>query len=114
MGKRRLDTRPQRGIKGIENSTNPKHMATQKIKGVKTMARRVKARFTKGKIEPLENLNLKEGDEVTITIGEGGRIDTASEALARAAGGWKGTLDFEAYVKATNSDFFSSRKANGR
>ena len=63
------------------------------------MVRRIRARFTGGKTEPLEDLDLKRGDEVTITIGERATGSTAKDALARAAGAWKGTLDFDAYLK---------------
>ena len=78
-------------------------------KGAK-MARRIKARFTRGKIEPLEDLDLKEGDELTITIGERVKASTAKEALTRAAGAWKGTLDFDAYLQ----DLYAARREPGR
>ncbi|HEU0021394.1 MAG TPA: antitoxin family protein [Dehalococcoidia bacterium] len=32
------------------------------------MTREVKARFTHGRIEPLEKLDLKEGEEITILV----------------------------------------------
>ena len=67
------------------------------------MAREIRGRFSKGKIEPLEKLDLKEGDEVIITIRE---EKPASGAFERAAGGWKGTLDFDAYLK----DLYASRR----
>lgn len=67
------------------------------------MAREIRGRFSKGKIEPLEKLDLKEGDEVIITISE---EKPASGAFERAAGGWKGTLDFDAYLK----DLYASRR----
>ncbi len=55
------------------------------------MTRKVRARFTEGKIEPLEAVNLREGDELTITVGGDGKTAPAEENLARAAvgGGWK-------------------------
>lgn len=69
------------------------------------MATRIRARFSRGKIEPLEKVNLKEGEEVTVIIDE--RITKAGkEALARTAGAWKGTLDFDAYLK----DLYASRR----
>lgn len=67
------------------------------------MAREIRGRFYKGKIEPLEKIDLKEGDEVIITIPEE-KPDTG--AFERAAGGWKGTLDFEAFLK----DLYASRR----
>ncbi len=60
------------------------------------MAKEIRARFSKGKIEPLEEVDLKEGEEVIITIRE---ETPATGAFERAAGGWKGTLDFDAYLK---------------
>lgn len=67
------------------------------------MAKEIRGRFFKGKIEPLEKLNLNEGDEVIIIIRE---EPPDSGAFNRAAGGWKGTLDFDAYVK----DLYASRR----
>ena len=70
------------------------------------MAREIRARFTKGKIEPLEKVDLKEGDEVRIIIPEPPSPETAEGAFERAAGGWKGLVDTEALLK----DFKKSRE----
>ena len=67
------------------------------------MSRDIRGRFSNGKIEPLEKTDLKEGDEVIISIKEKA-ADTG--AFERAAGGWKGTLDFDAYLK----DLYASRR----
>jgi len=67
------------------------------------MAREIRGRFSKGKIEPLEKTDLKEGDEVLITITE---EKPTTAAFERSAGGWKGTLDFEAFLK----DLYASRR----
>ncbi len=67
------------------------------------MAREIRGRFSGGKIEPLEKIDLKEGDEVIITIRE---EQPATGAFERAAGGWKGTLDFDAYLR----DRYASRR----
>jgi len=74
------------------------------------MAREIRARFTRGLIEPLEKVDFTEGEEITITVKEKGRVGVAKEALARAAGAWKGTLDFEAYLK----DLYASRRQPSR
>jgi predicted DNA-binding antitoxin AbrB/MazE fold protein len=37
-------------------------------KGVKTVAQLIKARFSNGKLEPLERLDLEEGAEVVISV----------------------------------------------
>ena len=84
------------------NSLNILPMIPLTMKGAE-MAREIRGRFSKGKIEPLEKLDLKEGDEVIITIRE---EKPASGAFERAAGGWKGTLDFDAYLK----DLYASRR----
>ena len=52
----------------------------------------VRARVRAGMLELLENIDLPEGAEVTVTI-----LDAPStadrEAFRRAAGGWKETVD---------------------
>ncbi len=67
------------------------------------MPREIRGRVSKGKIEPLEKIDLKEGDEVIITIPEE-KPDTS--AFERAAGGWKGLVDTDALLR----DFKESRK----
>ena len=58
------------------------------------MGTTVKARFSGGVLKPLEKLELKEGDEVTVTI-----VALPSKArtgwLERTAGGWVGLIDAE-------------------
>jgi predicted DNA-binding antitoxin AbrB/MazE fold protein len=66
-------------------------MITLTTKGARGLARQIRARFTKGKIEPLEEVDFKEGDEVIITLKETPSPATAQGAFERAAGGWKGT-----------------------
>ena len=63
----------------------------------------IRARFANGVLEPLETLNLHEGKEVTITI-----LDVPSardvDAFRRSAGGWKGTIDAEEFIKHIYAD----------
>lgn len=58
------------------------------------MGRTIKARVSKGLLEPLEPLEMREGEEVTVTILN---IPTAlrKDALERSAGGWRGLIDAE-------------------
>ena len=70
------------------------------------MVKEIRARFSKGKIEPLEEVDLAEGAEVIITLKEIPSPEAAKGAFERAAGGWKGTLDFDAYLK----DLYASRR----
>jgi predicted DNA-binding antitoxin AbrB/MazE fold protein len=74
------------------------------------MVREFRARFSRGKIEPLEKVDLREGEEFTITIKEENKAGAAKEALARTAGAWKGTLDFDSYLK----DLYTSRHQPSR
>lgn len=67
------------------------------------MAREFRARFSKGKIEPLEAVNLREGEVIIITIKE---EKPASGAFEGAAGGWKDLVDTEALLR----DFKKSRE----
>jgi predicted DNA-binding antitoxin AbrB/MazE fold protein len=56
------------------------------------MAKTVRARFSKGVIQPLEKVNLEEGKEITITIVEFPSRPKL-EAFRKSAGAWKGTID---------------------
>lgn len=62
------------------------------------MAGTVRARVGRGVLELLEKVDLPEGKEVSVTI-----IDipssTDKEAFRRSAGGWKGTVDADAFLK---------------
>ena len=67
------------------------------------MERTIRAKMTRGVLEPLEALDLPEGREVTITI-----LDVPSgrdfAAFRRAAGGWKGTIDAELLIRNIYAD----------
>lgn len=70
------------------------------------MVREINARVYQGKIEPLEKLDLKEGDEVTILVGKPAHDPEVFRAmLERTAGGWAGLLDVDAYLE----DLYKSR-----
>ena len=70
------------------------------------MAKEIRARYSKGVIEPLEKLELREGQEIIISVKEVPSEAASKDAFERSAGGWKGTLDFEAYLK----DLYASRR----
>ena len=59
------------------------------------MAKEIRARFSKGVIEPLEAVELKEGEEVKVIIAERPKGKGMIEALRASAGGWKGLVDAE-------------------
>ena len=56
------------------------------------MGATIKARFSGGILKPLEALELKEGDEVTIVI-LSSHSESEKDWLGRTAGGWKGLVD---------------------
>jgi predicted DNA-binding antitoxin AbrB/MazE fold protein len=58
------------------------------------MGTTVKARFSGGVLRPLEKLELREGEEVTITI-VSLPSKTHPDWLERTAGGWVGLVDAE-------------------
>ncbi len=59
------------------------------------MAREIRAKFSKGKIEPLEELDLEEGEEVRVIIPDRPKAERMISALRASAGGWKGLVDGE-------------------
>lgn len=56
------------------------------------MGSTIRARFSGGTLKPLEALELKEGDEVTITI-VSSLAKSKADWLERTAGGWTGLVD---------------------
>jgi predicted DNA-binding antitoxin AbrB/MazE fold protein len=60
------------------------------------MAKEFRARFSHGVLEPLETVDLKEGEEVKVIIAERPTKGQGMiEALRASAGGWKGLIDAE-------------------
>ena len=59
------------------------------------MTKRVKAIFTNGALMPLEPVDLKEGEEVTVSIEDKPELSKEEriEHLMAAAGGWEGLHD---------------------
>jgi predicted DNA-binding antitoxin AbrB/MazE fold protein len=61
-------------------------------KGKEDMGSTIRARFSHGTLMPLEAVELREGDEVTITI-VSSRPESGGDWLDRTAGGWAGLVD---------------------
>jgi predicted DNA-binding antitoxin AbrB/MazE fold protein len=59
------------------------------------MAKEFRARFSHGVLEPLEAVDLKEGEEVRVIIPERPTGKGMVEALRASAGGWKGLIEAE-------------------
>ena len=67
------------------------------------MKRTIRAVVKEGLLRPLEEADLPEGKEVTLTI-----VKVPSErnfdAFVRSAGGWKGTIDAETLIRNIYAD----------
>jgi predicted DNA-binding antitoxin AbrB/MazE fold protein len=69
------------------------------------MEKTIKARFSKGIIEPLEDLTIEEGKELIITISETpSEVSKTLESLRNSFGGWKGLIDAEELKKNIYND----------
>ena len=63
------------------------------------MAREIKARVSHGKIELPEDIELPEGEEVTILVKKKPEEKTTSDGFDRAAGGWVGLVDTDELLR---------------
>ncbi len=69
------------------------------------MTRAIKARFSKGKIEPLEEIEIPEGKQITITILEAPpKRKSFLGAIKSTSGGWKDLIDCEELKKNIYAD----------
>jgi len=75
-----------------------------KSKGGITISRTIRARFSKGIIEPLEKVDIDEGKEITVTIIEIPSPPGKKDVLESTAGGWKGLVDAEELKKNIYAD----------
>jgi predicted DNA-binding antitoxin AbrB/MazE fold protein len=87
--------------------------ATYNKKRRDPMAGTIRARFANGVLEPLERLDVPEGEVLTITIirlpvNEGGG------GLERSAGGWKGLIDAEELKRNIYADRLISTRPEPR
>ena len=75
------------------------------------MGKTIRAKFANGVIEPLEELGLTEGEEITVTITETPKRSRKNDGLTKSAGGWKGTIDADKLIKDIYADrLISTRK----
>ena len=72
------------------------------------MPKLIKARFSKGLIEPLEEVNFKEGELILLSIEQIPASDHEPDAFRRTAGGWIGLVDTDVLLE----DFKKSRELN--
>ena len=73
----------------------------------------VRAMFHRGKLVPLQPLDIKEGEVVTVRVEvetpeeRAERVKRGRDAMRRAAGGWKGLVDTDKLLK----DIYEARAA---
>ncbi len=67
----------------------------EKIKGHIKMGKTIRAKVSKGVIKPLDDLDIEDGKEITITIVETSPTFEKGDALDKTAGGWLGLVDAE-------------------
>ena len=65
------------------------------------MLKTIKARYRNGLIEPLEEIEITEGAEITITVSE---PPIRKDGLDRSFGGWKGLIDADEFLKNVYAD----------
>ena len=59
------------------------------------MVREIKAKCIKGKIKPLEEIDLKEGEEVIVLLLDRDNGEGMIKAIRTTAGAWNGAYDPE-------------------
>ena len=74
------------------------------------MVKEIRARFSEGVIQPLEKVDLEEGQEITVTISERPAGKGMREALLSTAGGWKDLVDAE----MLKTDIYADRLTSNR
>ena len=70
----------------------------------------IKARFKNGIIEPLEDLELRDGEEIVLTVMRQTEIEEGQDAFRKSRGGWKELVDCEKLKK----DIYESRSIRTR
>jgi len=78
------------------------------------MGSAIRARFSDGTLKPLEALELKEGEEVTITIVSSSRSSRVADWLERTAGAWVGLVDAEELEREIYDSRFIATRAEPR
>ena len=70
------------------------------------MIQSVKATYRDGVLEPSEELDLEDGQEVGLSISEAGDASNATKERVETAGSWKGLVDAEQLKR----DIYESRQ----
>jgi len=96
---------------GTENQyINKKNRDLLEVIAVVSKPATIRARFKNGVIEPLESLELKDGEEIVLTIMRQAEIKEGHDAFKESRGGWKGLIDCEKLKR----DIYESRSIQTR
>lgn len=71
------------------------------------MGKTIRAKFSKGMIEPLEKVDVREGEEIVISISKAPSKRPkrrVSDALKKTAGTWKDLVDCDELIKNVYND----------
>jgi predicted DNA-binding antitoxin AbrB/MazE fold protein len=71
------------------------------------MGKIIRARFSEGVIKPLEKIDIREGEEIAISILEAPPMSGKTiflEALKKTAGGWKDLIDCDELKRNIHND----------
>lgn len=63
------------------------------------MIETIKARYSRGRIEPLDPLKLEEGSELLITITQTVPPPPGEDPTTATAGAWKGLIDCQTFER---------------
>ncbi len=70
----------------------------------------IRARFKNGVIEPLESVELDDGEEIVLIIVRHHGVEQEQDAFRKSRGGWKGLIDCEKLKR----DIYESRSIQTR
>ncbi|MDP2918610.1 MAG: DUF104 domain-containing protein [Dehalococcoidia bacterium] len=73
------------------------------------MPKTIKAIYSKGKLEPLEKVDIVEGSEVLVILLKT-PVKSRKNGLDKSAGAWKGTIDADKLIK----DIYEGRLVSTR
>lgn len=63
------------------------------------MIETIKARYSRGRIEPLDPLELEEGSELLVTITQTVSPSSGEDPTTATAGAWKGLVDCQTFER---------------
>jgi len=80
------------------------------MKGGTIMRKTIRARFSKGVIKPLEKVDLREGEDIIVSIAKAPfkRVKKSfSDGLKKTAGAWKDLVDCDELIRNIYADRLS-------